>query len=59
MSIDNHLRAALLHVSDTDADSTLVSIKALNRRQCLNSRRETEQAVGGQVRAGDVLQERT
>lgn len=35
-----------------------MSLESLHGSQCLDSLRETEEAFGSQVRAGDVLQER-
>lgn len=44
---------------NTDAHGTLVRLQALHSGEGLNRLGETEQAIGGQVRAGDVLQEGT
>lgn len=43
---------------DADTDRPLVRLQSLDSSQGLDRLRETQQAVGGQVRAGDVLQER-
>lgn len=47
----------LLHVGNTDADGTLVRLQALHSGEGLNRLGETKQAISGQVRAGNVLQE--
>lgn len=44
-------------MGNTDADGTLVRLQTFNSGEGLNRLGETEQAIGGQVRAGDVLQE--
>lgn len=55
-SIVDNLRAVLHHLCNTDADSPLVRVQALNGGQGLDSLCQTEQAVGGQVGAGNVLE---
>ena len=44
-------------MGDTDADGTLVRLQAFDTGEGLDRLGETEQAIGGEVRASDVLQE--
>ena len=49
---------ALAHVLKTDADRPPVSLKLLNLGQLHNSLANVLETLGGQVGAGDVLDER-
>lgn len=51
------LRTVFLHVSDANADSPLVGIQTLDSGESLDCLCETQETVGSQIGAGDVLQE--
>lgn len=55
-SIADNLRAVFFHLCNADADSPLVGVQALYRGQGLDSLCQTQQAVGSQVGAGNVLE---